>query len=173
MIKGNLKKLSVLLALALIFGITGCSNQYLPDDIVLSSPVSGYNQEVAIADAFCIDSGASFPFQFTLKNLVSQDIEVSYIWTLNDPKADFPGSQEGINNPSARIYQGQGVASLSASGSKEMKINIGRVREYDPRFYVMYIYVYRDGELVGYYSGQKSPFDWDYGTIPPVPKAVD
>jgi hypothetical protein len=84
--------------------------------------------------------------------------------------ADQPGFQEGnINDPHARQYQGRGIALLPPSGVVEIEVTVKKNREYDSRFYVMYIGIYRDDILVGYYRGQKSTYDWDYSTTPPTP----
>jgi hypothetical protein len=82
--------------------------------------------------------------------------------------ADNPGAHEGINDPAARIYEGQGTVLLPASGTAGIDIKIEETREYSPEFYVMYVSVYRGGDLVGYYREQKSSYDWDYSTTPPV-----
>ena len=135
----------------------------------LNYPSPKYEKEVEVIDAFCIpDEPSYFCFYFTLKNLRAEDTELSYEWTLNDPMADNPGAHEGINDPAARIYEGQGTVSLPAAESLEINIKIDETREYDPEFYIMYVSVYRDGELVGYYRDQKSSYDWDYSTTPPV-----
>ncbi len=171
-----MKKLPVIIAFVIVFVITGCTdNSIKPDDVLMSSPAAEFNQEVEIIDAFCEydEESSYFYFHFTLQNSGDESIEVSYNWTLNDPKADFPGSQEGLNDPLARIYQGQGSVSLAASGTSDFKIKIEETREYDPRFYVMYVSVYREGLLAGYYREQKSTYDWEYGVTPPVKETTD
>lgn len=132
-------------------------------------PAPKYDKEIEVVDAFCTNSEDShFYFSFTLQNLTEESISISYDWTLNDPLADNPGAHEGINDPVARIYEGRGVGLLAPSEKSEIRIEVEETREYDPRFYVMYVSVYRDNELVGYYRGQKSAYDWDYSVTPPV-----
>lgn len=162
-----MKKLIATIALlpVLVVGCT-CENTF---GSASPYPTPEYDKEVEIIDAFCTYGEPSyFYFNFTLQNSRNEDIEISYTWTLNDPAADNPGALEGINDPAARMYEGQGVASLSALGTSEVIIKVEEVREYDPRYYVMYVSVYRDGDLVGYYHEQKSTYDWDYSFTPPV-----
>jgi hypothetical protein len=142
-----MNKLMIVLAIvctAITSVFTGCA---------IVSP----NDEVEIVDVFCTYGDSSeFPFRFTLKNLNDEDIEVDYSWILNDSQADEPE------------YEGQGEILLHASEEKDIEIQVEVQREYDPRFYVMYVYVYRDGNRVGYYRAQKSTYDWDYSVTPPV-----
>ncbi len=171
-----MKKLTILIAaLLFIVGAAGCSSYSIPEDISMSSPTSDNQIGVEIINAYCMDTTQSleFPFRFTLKNLKHEEIEVIYYWSLNDPKADAPGSQKNENSPLARQYQGQGKAQLPASGTRDVEIQIKKTRDYDPRFYVMYVSVYRGNTQVGYYREQKSTYDWDYSTIPPKPVLVD
>jgi len=148
--------------------LAGCTNGNAIIEGLLY-PAPDYNKEVEIVDAFCTYGETSyFYFNFTLQNSKNEDIEISYQWTLNDPAADNPGAQEGVNDPAARMYEGQGTASLTASGTSQVQIKIEETRDYDPRYYVMYVSVYRDGDLVGYYREQKSTYDWDYSVTPPV-----
>jgi len=138
----------------IILFCTGCGIGINPRE---TPPVNIYNRQVDVLDAFCTyGESSNFPFRFTLKNLNNEDVEVSYIWSLNDPMADEP------------VYEGQGEILLPASGEKRIDIQIEKNGEYDPRFYVIYVYVYRDGDQVGYYRCQKSTYDWDYTVTPPV-----
>ncbi len=170
-VKGNYMKSAAGLAIiwvSIVIAVTGCALES-PDKIpgFLSPDVQ--DVQVEIIDAFCTyGESAEFPFRFTLKNLEHEDIEVTYYWTLNEPMADNPGFQKNINDAEARMYQGAGGISLTASGTKEIEIQVKPKIEYDPRFFVMYVYVYRDHQQVGFYRAQKSTFDWDYSVIPPV-----
>jgi hypothetical protein len=110
-----------------------------------------------VLDAFCTYGESSeFPFKLTLNNLNREDLEFSYTWSLNDPMAYKP------------VYEGKGEILLADSGEKEVKIKVKEKREYDPRFFVMYVYVYYGDKQVGYYRGQKSTYDWGYTVAPPV-----
>lgn len=143
-----------IICIAIIFIIMNCGIAFNPRG---APPVNIYNRQVDVLDAFCTYGEASeFPFRFALKNLNNKDTEVSYTWTLTDPMADKP------------LYEGQGNILLPASGEKEIEIQVKQKMEYDPRFFVMSVYVYRDDKQVGYYRGQKSTYDWDYSIVPPV-----
>ncbi len=147
----------VIICVAITLIITGCGIGFNPNK---TPPVNIYDRQVDVLDPFCTYGESSeFPFRFILKNLNNEDTEASYTWTLNDPMADEP------------VCQGQGEMILPASGEKEIEIQVKQKVEYDPRFYVMYVYVYRDDKQVGYYRGQKSTYDWDYTVTPPVKRA--
>ena len=150
----------VLLTVLLLPSMLGCDNNGTPDDTDISSPAFGFHPEVEILNAYCVYSPSSaeltFDFRFTLKNLKNEDIAVNYLWTLNDPSADEP------------VYQGEDNASLLAGEEKPIIISIEPDAKYDPRFYIMYISVYRGDAQMGYYREQKSTYDWDYSTLPPV-----
>lgn len=133
---------------------TGCGIGFNPR---ATPPVKLYDRQVDVLNVFCTYGESSgFPFKFTLKNLNNEDTEVSYTWSLNDPMADEP------------VYEGQDKTLLPASGEKGIAIQIEKDGEYDPRGYVMYVYVYRNDKQIGYYRGQKSTYDWDYSVTPPV-----
>ncbi|MDP2730849.1 MAG: hypothetical protein Q8O55_10265 [Dehalococcoidales bacterium] len=166
--------IALILLLLVLLASFGCKSTTVPSDLNLDIIIAALPdtsvQEVDIVDAYCLDSDSSpFPFRFTLKNLTKENMLVSYLWTLNDPKAD--GADQHIDNTNGRMYQGRGTASLSASGTAEIETEIKEVRDYDPRFYVMYIGVYKDNQQVAFYREQKSTYDWDYSMIPPTKKA--
>lgn len=161
-----------LLIFLLIFGITGCGNDTSTDNNVMSAPGFRFRPDIEILDAYCTYSPYAaepmFEFRFILENLKNEDIEVSYYWSLNEPALDFSSSQEGINDPQARLFEGKESISLAAAEAKPVVIFLKQEMEYDPRFYVMYISVYHNDEQVGFYREQKSTYDWDYTNLPPV-----
>ncbi len=153
---------------SIVTAVTGCALES-PGEIPRSLSPDVKDAQVEIIDAYCTyGESAEFPFRFTLKNLEHEDIEVTYYWTLNEPMADGPGSQKSINDAEARMYEGAGGILLTALGKKEIEIQVKPKIEYDPRFFVMYVYVYRDRQQVGCYRAQKSTYNWDYSVIPPV-----
>jgi hypothetical protein len=132
--------------------------------------------EVAI-DAYCTydEELSYFYFNIALENTTFKDMEVTYIWTVNYTYWDFYGEDYSIgylmNKTQARLYEGQGNASLSAMGTSEAVIKITHkkdFKDYDSRFHTMHIAVYCGDALVGYYRQQKAPSKWDYNVTPPV-----
>jgi hypothetical protein len=101
---------------------------------------------------------------------------IGYYWSLNDPRADGLGYARNSNDPGARMYQGQikntTLPSSSEASPTVVEVNVQETRVYDPRFYVMYISVYRGDTQIGFYREQKSAFDWDYSATPPVRKKI-
>ena len=164
------------MALLLTLGLAGCRyDNIIPDKISMAPPTTGFMPEAEISDVYCVENRESkeplLDFKFTIKNLTNEAMDIRYFWTLNDPQADGPGYLANINAPIARVYQGQIRGTLPASGGSSpthMTVNVKPTREYDPRFYRMYISVYRGDAQIGYYAEQKSPFDWDYSILPPV-----
>ncbi len=145
--------LAIMLMVVILIGI-GCGIGINPRG---TPHVIIYDRQVDVIDIFCsYGKSSEFPFRFTLKNLNNENTEVSYTWSLNDPMADKP------------VYEGHGKMSLPASGEKGIDIQVEKDVEYDPRGYVMYVYVYQNDKQVGYYRGQKSTYDWDYTVTPPV-----
>jgi hypothetical protein len=145
----RIKRKAVLIAAVvsvLVLLITGIGCQ--------SSEGSG---KVEIADPYCTYDGF---FHFTLRNREDANTSVNYRWMLNDPMSDDP------------VHEGSGKATLEALEDKEIIIDVSG-GDYDARFYVMNIYVYHEGGQVAYYSGQKSTYEWDYSTLPPVPRTGD
>ncbi len=154
--KRLIASLIIISATIVIIG-TGCGISINPR---ATPPVNIYDRQVDVLDVFCpYGDSSEFPFRFTLKNLNNEDNDVSYTWSLNDPMADKP------------VYEGQGEILLPASGEKEVDIQIEKNGEYDPRGYVMYVYVYRSDKQVGYYREQKSTYDWDYSVTPPIKRS--
>jgi hypothetical protein len=158
-----------LLLFTLIMALTGCScgnDRNVETEVDIS--------KVEISDAFCVPLESSeILFKFNIDYIGSSDIETKYFWSLNDPKADGPGFEKGINDPLARVYQGQGLIVLRSSEETDIEIRLDRIDNYDPRFYRMYIDIYLDDELLIAYRAQKSPYDWDYSILPPVYKGFD
>ena len=131
--------------------------------------------EVAI-DAYCTydEELSYFYFNITLENTTSKDMEVTYIWTVNYTYWDLTYGDSRdywINKTEARLYEGQGNASLVAMGTSEAVIKIthkNNFEDYDSRFHTMHIAVYCGDALVGYYRQQKAPTNYDYNFTPPV-----
>ncbi len=172
-----MRKISIVLILIMIYCVTsfcGCNNGNTFDSILIFPVTTTVEstQEIEITDVFCTydEELSYFYFIFTLKNTTNRDIDINYCWTLNDPKDDFSLAETKTNNTSARVYQGDGEAFLSASSMNEIKLQVEKTREYeyDSRYYVMYIAVYCNDVLVGYYRDQKAPSHWDYSVTPPV-----
>ncbi len=135
----------------------------IPDNNLPELPV----EKVEIIDAYCTEgTDTSLEFHFSLKNLTDEDITVNYTWSLNDPAADQSGW--GVNEPLARMYQGEGTVTLAAGGTEDIILTIEKTREYDARFFVMHVEVYNGDEWIGHYREQKSTYDWDYSVTPPV-----
>lgn len=123
--------------------------------IILASITVVYyfeTNQVEIKDAYCLNN----TFQFTLKNLRSETVSVDYRWTLNDPMADSP------------VHDGKGSVSLDSREQKTLNFTFTNPKNYDSRFYIMYIYVFKGGRQIEQYSQQKSSYDWDYSVRPPV-----
>ena len=141
------------MTMLLMFIGAGCDDT---GDPPCSTMPWGY-KEVDLINVYCTYGDISkFQFHFTVVNRNKKDMEISYNWTLNDPKADRP------------VYQGSGHLSLSGSKKVSVLTNIEKTVEYDPRFYVMHVSVFRYQSQIGHYQEQKSAFDWDYSVTPPV-----
>lgn len=149
--------------------LTGCS---CGNDRNVETEVDISEIAVEISDAFCVPLDSSeILFKFNIDYVGPSDIETKYFWSLNDPKADGPGFAQGINDPLARVYQGQGSVVLRSSEGTDIEIRLDQIHDYDPRFYRMYIDIYLGDELLTAYRAQKSTYDWDYSVLPPVYKA--
>jgi len=121
---------------------------------------------VKIIDAYCDNQGH---FNFTLINRLDEEIIIEYSWTLNDPRADHP------------ILLGNGKVTLVANEEKDIVTELNEslcideehiefYKEYDSRFYIMYIEIEHQDEIVYQYNQQKSTYDWDYSLLPPEEK---
>ncbi len=117
---------------------------------LLNPPVS-----IAIRDAYIDNQGQ---FVFTLQNDGPSDIAVTYKWHLDDPKANRP------------VYSGDGSITIPASSSVRVVEVFPPKSEYDCRFLVMNVEVFKDNIKIALYREQKSPYDWDYSVLPPKPK---
>ena len=157
-----------LLLFILIMALTGCS---CGNDRNVETEVDTSEIAVGVSDAFCVPLESSeILFKFNIDYIGSSDIETKYFWSLNDPKADGPGFAEGINDPLARVYQGQGSVVLRSSRENAIVIRLDHVHDYDPTYYIMYIDIYLGDELLTSYRAQKPSYDWDYSILPPVHK---
>ncbi len=120
---------------------------------VLSAGCSGW-VGVAIKDAYCDFNGN---FEFTIQNPGDEEVFLDYRWTLNDPMADTP------------LHEGEGTVTLQGLEAKTLSFSVpSGLHGYDPRFYVMHVYLYSDGKMIREYREQKSPYDWNYSVLPPV-----
>jgi hypothetical protein len=169
--------------LLMIIILTGCLGGCTVEDAGTSAEITfpvtmteTATGEVAI-DAYCTydEELPYFYFNITLENTTSEDMEVTYIWTVNYTYWDFYGEDYSIgylmNKTQARLYEGQGSASLNAMETSEAVIKIQQRRDSDygdTRWHTMHIAVYCGDTLVGYYRQQKAPTDFDYNVIPPV-----
>lgn len=112
---------------------------------------------VSVRDAYLDNQGH---FYFTLINNRYEALDLTYKWHLDDPKAGKP------------VYRGKGEIKLPArSGFKVMETFIP-INDYDQRFFIMNIEVFKGNTTVGSYNEQKSPYDWDYSTPPPSYKYI-
>lgn len=112
---------------------------------------------VRFLDVYCDNEGH---FNFTLLNTHEESLDTLYHWALNDPEADMP------------VIEGDGNITLPVSIAQRIMIDLSSnlTEGYDHRFFVMHIWVMwaQDGQMFGVdYRGQKSPYDWDYSTLPP------
>ena len=123
--------------------------------VVISALFGTFSSEATIKDAYCDLDGN---FTFTIQNRTNNEILIDYKWTLNDPKADKP------------VYEGEGFTTLQSHEKKSFtfKIHKGLQDYIDARYFVIYVYLYKDGKHICKYREQKSPFDWDYSVLPPV-----
>lgn len=113
---------------------------------------------VRFYDVYCDNNGH---FNFTLVNTYDESLEVVYHWTLDDPRADRP------------VIEGDGNATLRSNVGTRTTVDLPAnfSKDYDHRFYVMCIYVRWEFDGLGLavdHREQKSPYDWDYSTLPPT-----
>jgi hypothetical protein len=66
------------------------------------------------------------------------------------------------------VHDGKGSVSLDSLEQKTLNFTFTNPKNYDSRFYVMYIYVFKGGRQIEQYRQQKSAYDWDYSVRPPV-----
>jgi len=92
---------------------------------------------------------------FTLQNNGSSDVTVTYKWHLVDPKANRP------------VYSGKRSTTIPAGSGVRVVGTFSPKSRYNCRFLVM---EFKDGIKIALYREQKSPYDWDYNILPPVPK---
>ncbi len=171
---------SVLLIIIILTGcLGGCTVEDAGTSAEITFPVTMTETatgEVAI-DAYCThdEELSYFYFNITLENTTSEDMEVTYIWTVNYTYWDLTYGDYSrdywINKTEARLYEGQGSASLNAMETSEAVIKIQQRRDSDygdTRWHTMHIAVYCGDALVGYYRQQKAPSNYDYNFTPPV-----
>lgn len=82
--------------------------------------------------------------------------DLSYKWHLDDPKAKLP------------VYSGTGKIRLDGKTSYDVVEQFIPRNDYDQRFYIMNVEIFKDGSRVASYTKQKSPYDWNYTVLPPV-----
>lgn len=116
----------------------------------LNPPIS-----ITIKDAYIDNQGQ---FVFTLQNNGSSGIALTYKWHLDDPKTNKP------------VYSGEGSVTIPAGSCVKVVETFSPKSGYDCRFFVMNVEVFKDGVKIASYREQKSPYDWDYSVVPPVPK---
>ncbi len=115
-----------------------------------------------------------FYFNIEFENTTSEDMEITYVWTLNYPPWNFLYGDSRdylLNQTHARIYEGEGNVSLTAMGTNDAVIKIQKIKDSHFNYsgdYTMHVAVYCGDELVGYYFQRKSPSKWDYNVTPPV-----
>ena len=111
---------------------------------------------IEVKDAY-IDNEERFIFK--LQNKGDSEIEVSYRWHLDDPKANKP------------IYAGKGSVKIPAGDYVEVVENFTPPASgYDCRFLIMNVDVFCNGMRIATYTKQKSPYDWNYSVLPPKQK---
>lgn len=130
--------------LLLVVSICGCFGEEKSEE----------SDIVTIRDAYCDLIGN---FHFTIVNLEEENNTIDFKWTLNDPMADKP------------VHEGNGSISLWGLQEKNLNFSIpSGLKDYDARFYVMHISLYRSGKSIYNYREQKSGYDWDYSVLPPI-----
>lgn len=91
---------------------------------------------------------------------MNEEVNLIYKWHLDDPKAGSP------------VYSGKGEIILTKKGITDIVESFSPTNDYDQRFFIMNIEIFKDGSKVGHYSKQKSPNDWNYTALPPVKNSM-
>lgn len=110
---------------------------------------------VTISNAYLDNEGH---FYFTLMNNKYEAVDLIYKWHLDDPKGKI------------QKYSGAGRIKLDSKSSYDVMESFTPVNDYDQRFYIMNIEVFKNESKVGDYTEQKSPYGWDYTILPPKNK---
>ena len=136
--------------------LAGCNSADKILPVTYSLP-SDYVQSIQISNVSAENGGGKVVLKFQLINDTHRQMNINYVWTLNDPKADYGHGSKNINIPGARQYEGCVNIDLAPSSTEAIEITFRETREYDPEYYVKYIYLYEGDKLIGYYRGQHSP----------------
>jgi len=122
------------------------------------------DHRAVVEDAYCDNDGH---FHFTIVSRTDETLDVDYSWSLNDPSADEP------------VLEGSGNAALLPESREDVGITFEEsmyasawhyenMGDYDARFFVMYVELGSNGDLISEYREQKSTHDWDYSVLPPI-----
>ena len=148
----------ILIVGILIFGLLVCGY------IIINSEAS----KVTITDVYCDNNGS---FVFTVVNSQLTTIDLTYKWHLDNPKANLPevgqdtsGAYTGYN------YTGNGSVNVPGNSSIVVVVPIPPDSWYSLNNLIMDVELFKDNTSIYHYREQKSPYYWDYSSLPPKPK---
>lgn len=133
------------------------------------SPGATGNDSFTIKDAFCDnDSWASY-FIFTIVNAQSSDANLTYTWHLDDPKAQQPKCGQDISGAFTDYYYiGHGSIIVPGNNSTIVVVPITPDPWYPLNNLVMDVELFNGNKSICHYREQKSPYGWDYSSLPPT-----
>lgn len=122
-----------------------------------------FTNSVDITDAYCDNHGRFnwTNFYFTIVNNRSSDVNLTYKWELDDPKAGKPRSSD---------LTGSGSVTVRGMSNYHVIITNLPPHNYPPDGWVMNVELFEGNKSIYHYIEQKSTYNWDYSTLPPKPK---
>ena len=130
--------------------------------IIILLPLNHTFFTVTIEDSYTNKTDDVIELNFGIKNYRLTPITVSYRFHLDEPMSQgdvFAGNGTVTIGPFSSVIITHEAASLTEE-----------YYEIDPHFLIMNIEITENGLMIARYSEQKSPYDWDYSTLPPTKK---
>ena len=122
---------------------------------------------IYIKDAYCDDNGH---FNFTIINGKSAVGTLAYKWHLDDPKAQqLRARQDETGHFTGDYYIGNGTVTIPGNSDRTIMIPLAADPDYPQNNLVMDVELFEGNTSVCHYREQKSPYQWDYRTLPPKP----
>ncbi len=126
-----------------------------------------HSDQVYIKDAYCDNNGH---FNFTVANAGPSNLNLTYKWHLDDPKANSPRPVHKPGQEATEYYVGSGDLSIPGNSDRNIVISIYDDANYPMMNLVMDVELFNGNSSIYHYREQKDTYGWDYSTLPPKRK---
>ena len=126
-----------------------------------------YTNQAYIKDAYCDSNGH---FNFTVVNTGPSDLNLTYKWHLDDPKANTPRPLWENGYSPDKFYIGDGKLTVPGDNSTTVVIPLPPDPSYPQNNLVMDVELFDGNTSIYHYREQKDTYGWDYSTLPPKRK---